>query len=145
MADASPGGGLLDSLRGLASTLVEMARSRLALVSNELEEQGATFARVAMHAGIAIGAFFFASILGIAFIVELFHEHRLAAIGGLFILFACVGAGCALSARSLLANRPRMFAATLAELEKDKAALGVATAHAASTNPATSGTPHEPR
>lgn len=126
MADASPGGGLLDSLRGLASTLVEMARARIALFSNELEEQGATFARVAIHAGIAAVAFFFAALIGIALVVELFAEHRLAALAALFIVFAGVGVACALMARALLVNRPRMFSATLAELEKDTATLKAA-------------------
>jgi uncharacterized membrane protein YqjE len=58
-------------------------------------------------------------------VVLLFWDsNRLLAAGLLAMLFVSIGAGAALVARRLLQERPKLLAATLAELERDRNMLG---------------------
>jgi uncharacterized membrane protein YqjE len=117
-------GGLLDSLSGAGRTLVEAVQIRLSLFANELEEQGARFARVAML--WAIGGFCagVAVILASLFLVVLFWDsHRLTVLGLLIGFFTIAAVAAVYGGKMLLSGRPRPFADTLAELERDRQAL----------------------
>ena len=118
-------GGLLESLSGAARSIVEAVQLRLSLFGNELEEQGARFARVAML--WAVGGFCagVSVILASMFLVVLFWDsHRLTVLGLLTGGFALAAVGAVMGAKTLLDGRPRPFADTLAELERDRRALG---------------------
>ena len=113
--------GVLDSLRGLAATLIAVVQTRLELVATDIEEERAWIARMAILAALAGFCLALAVNLVVLFLVVLFWDaNRLLAIGVLAGVFAALAAGLALAARSAAARRPRLFSATLAELRKDR-------------------------
>ena len=120
----APESGLFASLGRMAATLLALARTRLELASTELEEQLEYASQVLLW---SIGAIFFASLtvllLALTSVIAFWDEHRLLAAGvvtGSFALIALVAFG---SARRLLRQRPKFFAATAEELRRDAAAL----------------------
>lgn len=119
----SRGDGLLASLRGLVGTVVGIAQTRLAIVASDLEEQGACFAKIAVYAVATAFSLFCALVLAVVFAIMASGEYRLYTVGALVILFLATGFGSLATLRRHLADRPKLLAATIAELEKDKAAL----------------------
>ncbi len=120
MADEAGQAGLFASAKGLLRTLVGTARTRLALVASDLEEQGARLAQVALLAALAAFCLALAAVLAVFFIIILFWDgHRLLATGVLFAAFAAGAAVFGLLARSALATRPKLLSGTLDELRKD--------------------------
>ena len=113
-------GGLLDSVKTMAVTLIAMVETRLALLSTELEEEREWL--TSMLIWIFITLFFgaVAVILGTFLIVVFYWDsNRLAAISimlGIFILGAAFGWR---TVSKLSKDKPRLFSATLAELAKD--------------------------
>lgn len=122
-----PGSGLLASLKGAALTLLATVQTRVQLLANELEEQGAHAARMALLWLVAGFCLALAVVLGAALLVVLFWDsHRVAVLAILAGVFATVGIAAIFFARALAKARPAPFAGTLAELEADQAALRVA-------------------
>ena len=120
-------GGLLEPLRAAARTMVELVQTRLSMFANEVEEQGARLANVAILSAIAGFCGGVAAVLASLFLVVLFWDsHRLLVLGLLTALFAAGALAAVVAARTLLSSRPRVFADTLAELERDRDALGAA-------------------
>ena len=120
------GEGLLASLRGLVHTLIAILRTRLALVASDLEEQAAYLSQILVFALVCAMGVFFATALGITFVIAAFWDvwaQRLIAIGVLFALFLALALWSLVAIRTRLAQRPKLLAATLAELDKDKRAL----------------------
>ena len=113
--------GLFDSVRQLLASVAELARTRLDLLSTELQE---ALARLGLVLLLAIIALFFA-FLGIAFlslalIISVDESHRLAAalwLGGGFLALGALGAWWM---RNITVGKPRLFEASLAELGKDR-------------------------
>jgi len=126
MADeAGRAGGLLDSLRNLARTLLAIVQTRIELAANEIEEQSAHLTRIVML-GLIVGfCLALAVVLVVFFLVVLFWDsNRLAAIGALAALFFAAGALAYALLRAALAGRPKLFSASLGELAKDREELG---------------------
>lgn len=120
-----PGAGLLESLRGVANTLVGAVQARLQLAANELEEQGARIAQMALLWALAGFCLAIAVMLGAALLVVVFWDtHRVAVLVFLTTLFAIGGIVALVVARIISRNRPTAFAATLGELRADREALG---------------------
>ena len=119
----SRGKGLLASMRGFAGTLVEIVQTRLAILAGDLEEQGASFARIAVFAVVSVASLFCALVMAIVFVIMASGEHRLLAVAILFALFFVVALWSLSALKRQVADRPRLFAATLSELEKDRTAL----------------------
>ena len=116
---------MLDSLRGLAQTLVGALRTRLLLFANEIEEQGARIAQMAALWALAGFCLALAIVLGSVLVVVVFWEsHRVEVLASLTGVFAAGGIGAALAARARARARPKAFAATLAELAVDHDSLG---------------------
>jgi uncharacterized membrane protein YqjE len=122
-ADSS-GGGLLNSIRTLAGTLVAIVHTRAELLSTELEEERVRLTSMLMWGVIAL----FCAILGVIFVTLLFmlalwDDHRMLAVGipaALFLSVAAVSAGVAIGKAKA---KPKLFAASLAELAKDREQL----------------------
>ena len=117
-------GGLFDSLKALAATLIAMAHTRLELLATELEEERQ---RLASLLGLMLAALFCLG-LGIALlttlIVALYWDgYRLQVLAGLAGLFLAAGATAWRLALRRLRCKPRLFAASLAELDKDRQPL----------------------
>jgi uncharacterized membrane protein YqjE len=116
--------GLLDSLSNLASTLVSVMHTRLALLSTDIEEDRERLFSQIILSIIAAFCLIIGFVLMIILIVfVLWEEHRLYAlfsIAGLLILIGLLIGGFAMYK---LKTKPKFFSASLAELLKDKEKL----------------------
>jgi len=117
----SPRASIPEAFGHLADSALALVRTRAELAAVEFEEQRVRVVRSAIHLAGAVFMLAFA-VLGVAaWIVAYFWDtHPLAAIAGVTIAFALAGAG--LIARNAADTRaaPMPFAATIAELEKDR-------------------------
>lgn len=122
MSNASPG--LLASLRGFAATSVALLRTRLELLKVEAQEEVGRvrgmllWGIVAALCGVA-GAVFLAVFLT----VLLWDSHRLLVLGIASALFLAAAALAIATALRLSRQGSQLFAASLAELHQDEAAL----------------------
>ncbi|HTT36037.1 MAG TPA: phage holin family protein [Burkholderiales bacterium] len=120
------GGGLVDSVKALLSTLVGIAHTRLELLSVELQEEVGRVAILLLWGALALFfAFLGVAFLGLVVVIAMWDDHRLLASGlvaGFFLLLAIL-AGTVLSAR--LSAKPRPFHASLGELAKDRDHLDI--------------------
>lgn len=116
--------GLLASVRVLLGTLLGMARTRLKLIATELEEERLHLARLVMYGLLAL--FFFGlgvMVLSLLIIAAFWDTNRLAAITVLVVTYLGIALIFGLAARKQLRRKPRLFSATLGEIDKDRAAL----------------------
>lgn len=114
--------GLVRSAQALAATLLELARTRLELVSVESQE---LLARLVLILVGAVAAVLLAALaLGfgaVALVMAAPAEHRVALAAGLALVFLLAAGLIAWRVRREARVRP--FAASLAELERDGKAL----------------------
>ncbi len=116
--------GLFDSLRTLAATFLAIGRTRLELLSTELEEERLRLSSMLLWTLIAL----FCGGMGVMllaafFVVLLWDTNRLLALGIPALLFLL---GAALSWRAVVVKaraKPRLFSSSLAELSKDSEQL----------------------
>lgn len=129
MADAPPEKrGILESLKAFTATLLAIAHTRGELLSTELQELQQ---RLLLQLAALLLALFLLGvglIMAVLLIVVVFWDsHRVLALGLLTTLFLVGSGALLLSMRHMARRAPRPFAATLAELAKDRAELtGVA-------------------
>lgn len=116
--------GLLASLRGIAATSVAMLRTRLDLLKVEAQEEAGRITGLLYwgFAAILLG------IAGLVFLsvfltVLLWDSHRLLALGIFAALFLAAAAAATLATLRLVRQGSQLFAASLAELRQDEAAL----------------------
>ena len=120
---ASPG--LATSLRTLGATLLEAIGTRAELAFVELREEGER--HKAMLALALAAALFLALGLQLAalFVVVLFWDaHRLAALGGVTLVYLAIAAAAFAALRHRQRASPAPFEATLRELAADRAMFG---------------------
>ena len=120
----SQAGGLLDSLKALARSLLAMGQTRLEIIGGEIEEQRALFLREVLLAVVAafclgLGLVFTALFLVVLAPIE-FRPHVI----GLFAVtfFAACGVVFVVL-RAARSDRPRTFSTTIQELAKDRDSL----------------------
>ena len=119
---AAPGVGA--SLRSLGYSLLEAIGTRAELALTELREEGER--RAGMIALALVAALFAALTLLLAalFVVVLFWDtHRLAALGGVTLLYAGIAAVAVAVLRAWSRAAPAPFEATLRELAADRELL----------------------
>lgn len=120
-----PGGGMAESVRSFLATWVAVLKTRVEIVSTEIEEQREWMQRIML---LALAALFCGS-LGIILLTLLIvvafwdTEGRMWVLGGFAALYLGVGIGLGLSLRHMLKTKPRIFSSTASELGKDCAAL----------------------
>jgi uncharacterized membrane protein YqjE len=126
MPERTPGGskGLLESLTILAGTLVAIAHTRLDFLSADLEEERAhLFSLLALTLAalfcLGIGVVLATILLVVAF----WDTHRLLALGALAGFYLVIGMGVWAFALHKARTKPRLFAASLSELFKDRQQL----------------------
>ncbi len=115
---------LLASLRGFATTSVALLRTRLALLRVEAQEEAERLIGMLLW-GVA------ATLLGIAGLIFLavmltvlfWESHRLLALGIFTTIFLGGAAFAVSSVLGLARQGSQLFAASLAELRRDEAAL----------------------
>ncbi|HMM47291.1 MAG TPA: phage holin family protein [Thiobacillaceae bacterium] len=118
------GGGLFDSLKVLAGSLVAIVHTRLELLSNDVEEARAHFLSLLV---LGLVTLFFLGVglvlLTILIAVAFWESHRLAALGGLTAFFLLGGIGLGWLVTHKMRARPRLFEASLEELARDRQQL----------------------
>ena len=116
--------GVLDSLRALGATLLDVAGTRAELALVEFREQ-AEQRKALIVLAVAGGVFLAMGLLLAAFlVVVLFWDtYRLAAIAGVTLLYLGLAAAAFLRMRAKAAAMPPPFEATLRELAADREAL----------------------
>lgn len=118
------GTGLLDSVQRLAVTVVEILHTRVDIVATEFEEERERIRELILFGLMALFFAGFGFLLLTLFLIVLFWDtHRLLAVGGFTALYLGLGIFAAATLKRRLKTRPRLFAATLAELSKDRERL----------------------
>jgi len=120
---AAAHGGLLQSIKGLGRTLLGAAQTRLEIFATEIEEERLRLEQLLL---LALGAALCAGmalLLGIAFVVIYFWNARLLAVGLLALSFLALAAALGAILHAKVKTRPKPFAVTRGELEKDRAFL----------------------
>jgi uncharacterized membrane protein YqjE len=112
---------LLDSLRRLAAVLVAILHTRAELFAREFERERMRITRLLL---LGVGALFFLALGALTFtmfiIVLFWDSQRLVAIGSLTLIYLGLAAGLLIYAKGEAARVARPFAATVAELKKDR-------------------------
>jgi uncharacterized membrane protein YqjE len=117
-------GGLFDSLKVLAATLLAIAHTRLELLSTELEEERVRLSSMLVWTLVALFCAGLGVVLATLFVVlALWDTHRLLALGIPAILFLLGAALAWLVVRGKARAKPRLFAASLTELSRDRKEL----------------------
>jgi uncharacterized membrane protein YqjE len=116
--------GFLSSLKTLGDGLLATVQDRIELFSVELQEEKfrliQTFIWVCAAVFTGMMALVFASLT----LVYLFWESaRLAALGGLTLLYACAWVAILILCRRFLARQPSPFSATRRELGMDRSCI----------------------
>lgn len=124
--DQTPPGrpGLVDSFRSLGEGLLASVQGRLELLSVELHEEKFRLIQIFFW----ISAALFSGMLAITFasltLVYIFWETaRIAVLGGLAAFYVAAFAAIAFGFKRYLARQPRPFAATMQELQEDRACI----------------------
>lgn len=114
-------GGLFGSIRRLMANLLEVLQTRLEILSLDITEERFHLARMVVVILAVLFCFQVGVFLAVLFIVlSAADEHQLAAIGiAAFVLLFLAVVG-ALWLWRWLKTRPPLFAATIAELQKDR-------------------------
>ncbi len=120
-AGSARAGGLLGSAKGLLTTIVEIAHTRLQLLANEIEEEKLRFRQMMLFAVVAV--LFLA--LGVVFltllvIVQFWDTHRVMAIGCVVVVYLVLGALFGGMAVKRIRAGSSLFSASLRELSRDR-------------------------
>ena len=121
-SSASPG--ILHSVRTFADGLLGTVEDRIELISVELQEEKLRLIKVFIWISAAI----FTGVMAITFasitLVYMFWDTaRLAALGGLTLLYTGAMVTIIVAFRRHLARQPKPFAATLAEIKVDRTCI----------------------
>lgn len=113
--------GLFESLKTLSVSLVGVVHTRLELLSTDIAEEREHLITLLLLMQLAL---FFLGVgillLALMIVVAFWESHRLLVLGGLTGLFLLASVGVAWLAVHKTRTRPRLFAASLAELSKDR-------------------------
>jgi uncharacterized membrane protein YqjE len=117
-------GGLFGSVQALAATLLAIAQTRLELLSTELQEECGWLSSMLVWTLVTLFCAGLGVVLATLFVVfALWDTHRLLALGIPAILFLLGAALAWLVVIGKARAKPRLFAASLAELSKDRKQL----------------------
>ncbi len=116
--------GLIASVKHIATTLLAITRTRLELLSTDLEEGWVRLISLLTTAFIALFCLCFGVVLlAIFIIVLLWDTHRLLILGSLAGIFIFAGIVLCMQAIRALKTMPRLFETSIVELEKDQEQL----------------------
>ena len=126
MAEKLPGEskGLLESLTVLAATLVAIAHTRLDLLSTDLEEEREHLLSLLVLSLVTLLCLGLGVVLATLLLVAAFWDtHRLLVLASLAGFFLAAGMAAWGFAIHKARSKPRLFAASLSELVKDRQQL----------------------
>ena len=116
--------GLFESLKGLTASLVAIAHTRLDLLSSDIEEDRERLAALLVLMLVALFCFGVGVVLlAILIVVAFWDSYRILALSGLAGIFLASGLAAYGFALHKLRTKPRLFAASLSELSKDRQQL----------------------
>lgn len=119
-----PRSGLFSSLRTLLGSSVGLLRTRLELLSVEVQEEKIRLISLLTFGAAAFVLLSFGLLFLAVFVtVLLWESHRLLALGAFTAVFLGGGIGCLAALLAVLRTPSKLFAASLAELARDQAAL----------------------
>lgn len=115
------------SVRGLASTLLELVQIRLELFSIEAQEEVLRVGALLVYGAVAV-AFLSLGVVLLALLitVALWDTHRLLALGIFTGLFLVIGGVAAWLARERVRSGTYLFSASVEELKQDRESLRAA-------------------
>lgn len=112
-------GGLLEAVKRLLASFSDIFRTRLEILSIELQEEGSRLGQMFFLGVMAVFLLMLGVLLCTLFFVVLFWEtHRLQVIGG-FAVFYLLAAALAVFVLRRRRKTPGLFPTTLSELRKD--------------------------
>lgn len=116
--------GLLGSIERLFSTLIEVVQTRIELASNELEEERERLQEIVILGLvtsflIGLGVV----LLTIVLVMVFWDTHRMAVLAGFAAFYLVLGVIAGLRVLYIVRSKPRLFSATLSELDKDREQL----------------------
>lgn len=120
--DPAPPDGLFDAFKGMAALAVDVAQTRLELLSLEVEEERARLSALLLFALVAL-FFLGLAIIFAALLVVSVWPHPVWVFGTLALLFLAGGIAASVWALRRIKAKPRLFEASVAELEKDREQL----------------------
>ena len=116
---------MLDSLGNLGGTLVAIVHTRLDLLSSDLEEDRAHFFALLVLSLVAFLCVGVGVVLVMILLVVAFWDtHRLLSLAVIAAVFLTSGIGVWVVAVRKARSKPRLFAASLSELSRDRQQLG---------------------
>jgi uncharacterized membrane protein YqjE len=116
--------GLSGAVARLGASLLGLLRTRLELASVELAEERDRIQHQLVTLVAAIAMFLFALLFAATWVIVYFWDtNRLTAIAVVTIVFALAGAALLMLRSQAARVAPMPFAATIAEFERDRAAL----------------------
>ena len=120
----SQAGGLLDSLKLLARSVLALGQTRLEIMGGEIEEQRTLFLRelvLAVIAALLLGLGVSFTALFVVLVVPLeYRPHVMGLFAAVFLVASAAVIGALRAARH---GRPRTFSTTIQELGKDRESL----------------------
>lgn len=124
LGSSPPPAGVMDSIRSFLASWIAVAKTRVEIISVEIEEQREWLEKLVLLAVAAVFCISLGAILLTLFVVVLFWDkYPLIVLGAFTILYLGGGLGLLLALRHKMKNKPRLFATTAAELGKDYASL----------------------
>lgn len=124
-ADGAARPRLFESAKGATRTALTLGVNRLQLLGVELDEEATRLLSLLAYGAIALIALSAGLVFLAVFLTVLFWEsNRLLALGVFSALFLGAGAMAAVTAMGYARRKSVLFAASLAELRKDRDALG---------------------
>lgn len=116
--------GLLAAARRLLASFTEVLHTRAEILFTEMEEEAVRIRELLLYELVSLFFLGLGVLLATLFVVVAFWEdHRLAILAGFTLFYLAIGIGTAWVARHKLKTRPRLFATSLAELNKDRERL----------------------
>ncbi len=113
--------GVVSALRSSLGTVLAILKTRFELIGVELEEQREWFERMVLLSVITLFCLSFGLIFLTLFITIIFWDaYGEYVLGGFAALYLLAGVWALVTLRKKSRNKPKLFAATAAELEKDQ-------------------------
>ena len=123
-SNGRPAFSVMDSIRTTLATTAKVIRTRLEIISTELEEQREWMQHLVL---LAVAALFFVSmglVMLTIFVVAMFWDSHPVAVTGAFAgVYLAVGIWAMLTFRAKTKTRPKLFQSTTEELAKDETQL----------------------
>ncbi len=116
--------GLIDSLRAMVGTLLQLVHTRVELFTTELEEEMHRVAKLLLWSIVAV--FFgglFVLMLAMTVVIAFWDDHRLFAAIAMSCVFLLIVVVATLVVRSKITARTPFLAHTIAELKRDRETL----------------------